>query len=132
MEDLDFLDIHKHWEEMENGYGQISHIWKNARSSSRIDYMWLSQNLILNIHSFKNKEYKHVTNSDHTLLQATIYGDDLIGCPKRANDYRKKPRTILDLKEMTKEKWIKYTQEVKREITRLKILSKIHKLEGEG
>src|SRR5438477_1990291 len=94
--------------------------------------MWLSQNLILNIHSFKNKEYKHVTNSDHTLFQATIYGDDLIGCPKRANNYRKKPRTILDLKEMTKEKWIEYSQEVEREITMLKILSKIYKLEGEG
>ena len=25
MEDLGFLDIHKHWKEMENGYGQISH-----------------------------------------------------------------------------------------------------------
>src|SRR5438876_775687 len=58
MEDLGFLDIHKYWEEMENGYRQISYTWKNARLLNRIDYMWLSQNLVLNIHSFKNKEYK--------------------------------------------------------------------------
>src|SRR5438477_12945423 len=116
---------------MENGYGQISHTWKNARLSNRIDYIWLSQNHALNIHFFKNKEYKHITNSDHTLLQVVIYGDYIIGCPKRANDYRKKPRTILDLKEMTQEKWIEYSQEVEREIVRLKLLSKIHKLKEE-
>src|SRR5438552_18734236 len=104
---------------------------ENAKSSSRIDYMWLSQNLALNIHSFKNKEYKHITNSDHTLLQAVIYSDDIIGCPKRANDYRKKPRTILDLKEMTQEKWIEYSQENEREMVRLKLLSKICKLKEE-
>src|SRR5438477_4079890 len=116
---------------MENGYGQISHTWKNARLSNRIDYIWLSQNLALNIHSFKNKEYKHITNNDHILLQAVIYGDDIIGCPKRANNYRKKSRTILDLKEMTQEKWIEYSQEVEREIVRLKLLSKIRKLKEE-
>ena len=68
---------------------------------------------------------------NHTLLQAVIYGDDIIECPKRANDYRKKPRTILDLKEMTQEKWIEYSQEVEREIVRLKVLNKIRKLEEE-
>jgi exonuclease III len=125
LEDLGFLDIHKHWEEISSPKVPISHTWKNTVSSSRIDYMWLSQDLAINIYSFKNKAFDHITNSDHTLLQVSIFNDEILGYPKRADTYKKKPRTIANLKEMTKEKWIEYSNEIEKEIDRLQILKTI-------
>ena len=127
LEDSGFLDIHKHWEEAIHNKKYPSHTWKNTKSSSRIDYIWLSQDLALNIYSFKNEEFDTITNSDHTLLQVAILSDEIIGGSKIANTYKKKPRTILDLKKMTDEKWKSYSEEIEKEIIRLGILKDIKK-----
>ena len=127
LEDLGFIDIHKCWEESTNPHKQISFTWSNKRASSRIDYIWLSHNIAKNIHTFKNQDFSHITNSDHTLLQVTIYSNEIIGSTKKAEKKRRKPRTIFDFKNMDKEKWAKYTQEMEKEFTKLQISNEIYK-----
>ena len=113
--------------------GQLSHTWKNNKASSRIDYMWINHELILNnIHLFSNKDFRHITNSDHTLLQVILYGEEIINIQKKATVNRRKPRTIYDLKGMDKEKWVKYTQEIERIFKENRIISKIQRIKEEN
>ena len=57
-----------------------------------------------NVHSFSNTGFEHITNSDHTLLQITLYRNGITNTPKKAVAKRRKPRIIFDLKNMDKEK----------------------------
>ena len=129
LEDLNFVDIHRYWEELTNLYKRISHTWSNKRASSRIDYIWLSQDLAANIHSFENKNFNHVTNSDHMLLIATIYNQDIIGVSRMAEVNRWKMRTIFDFKKMDQDKWREYSQIVEKEFMSQEIVNKIQKEE---
>ena len=103
-----------------------SHIWKNKNASSRIDYIWINQELAMNnLYSFNNTDFDHITNSDHTLLQLSLNRKGLANGPSEAAVKRRGPRTILDLKRMDSEKWIKYVQWTEIEFKRLKLLDKI-------
>ena len=125
LEDIGLIDIHKYWEEITSPYKQISHTWKNKRSSSRIDYIWISQNMANNVHSFENKSFEHVTNSDHTLLMTTIYSQDIINASRKAEVNRWKSRTIYDYKKMDQDKWIQYAQKIEKEMIKNKVADKI-------
>ena len=105
LEDLGFLDIQKSWEEIVPMPKQSSFTWKNKIASSRIDYIWISQNLASNnISSFKNIDFRHITNSDHTLLQVKLLKENLINSPKKASINKRGPRTIANYKEINHEK----------------------------
>jgi hypothetical protein len=92
----------------------------------------MSQDLAFNIHSFKNKDFHHITNSDHTLLQTKIYNESIINSSKKAELNRRKPRTIFDFQKMDQEHWIKYTQEVEKELNTLKVYEKIIEAQEEN
>jgi len=129
LEDLGFIDVQKNWEEILPTSNQLSFTWSNKNSSSRLDYIWLSSNLALdNIHSFKNKTYNHITNSDHTLLQIKLYKNGITNCPKQATTNRKGLRTIFNFKEMNKEKWKTYAQQIDQEFSKQKIINMIDEL----
>jgi exonuclease III len=127
LEDLDFLDVQKNWEEIIPISKQKSPTWQNHNSSSRIDYIWTSQELSLNnIHSFKNIDFKHISNSDHTLLQIKLLKNDLINSPKKAAINKRGSRVIVNLKEMNTKKWQEYSQKVEIEFNKLRIAERIH------
>jgi exonuclease III len=73
-----FTDLHQLWEP-EN----TSHTWRNKRSSSRIDYIWGSKEIALNLLSCKNDNIVEVTNSDHTLITFQIPRDTILRCPNK-------------------------------------------------
>jgi exonuclease III len=131
LEDLGFSDIQANWEDITTTTKQYSHTWKNKNSSSRIDYIWTTQDMALNnVHSFSNTGFEHITNSDHTLLQVTLYRNGITNTPKKAVAKRRKPRIIFDLKNMDKEKWSKYAQEIESEFKKIKIEEKIQRARG--
>jgi hypothetical protein len=132
LEDLDFVDIQKDWEEITSNFTKPSHTWKNKEASSRIDYIWITQDLITNsIYSFNNRDYEYITNSDHTLLQVSFYKKDIVNLPKEAAIRKRGSRTILDLKKMAKEDWLNYAQKIETEIVQHKLLDKIQKTKEE-
>ena len=112
LEDLGFSDVHKDWEEMTTKSMRPSHTWKNKNASSRIDYIWINQELAMNnkLYSFNNIDFNHITNSDHTLLQLSLYRKGIVNCSSEAAIKRKGLRTILDLKRIDNKKWLKYVQ----------------------
>src|SRR5438477_7691287 len=78
-----------------------------------------------NLYSFNNTDFDHITNSNHTLLQLLLYRKGLVKDPSKAAVKRRGPRTILDLKGMDSEKWLKYVQWTETEFKWLKLLNKI-------
>ena len=105
LEDLNLVDIQKNWETVTSTSKHQSFTWNNKRSQSHIDYIWVSEELAHNnIHSFKNTNFNHITNSDHTLLQITLYKKNITNCIKKAKSNRREKRTIFNLKDMDQEK----------------------------
>ena len=109
LEDRNFSDIQRKWEEANTTSKQTTFTWRNKNSSSHIDYIWTSQNLTLNnIYSFNNTEFNHITNSNHTLLQVKLIKNGLTNSAKQASINRRETKTISNLKAMDKEKWITF------------------------
>jgi len=60
LDDWNFTDVHKLWE-----IDKPSPTWSNSISHSRIDYIWVSEDIAANnIHSFSNENIDIITNSD--------------------------------------------------------------------
>ena len=76
MIDWGFTDLQQLWEP-EN----TSHTWKNKKSSSRIDYIWGSKEIALNLLNCRNDDIAEVTNSDHTLIIIQIPRNIILRCP---------------------------------------------------
>jgi endonuclease/exonuclease/phosphatase family metal-dependent hydrolase len=74
LDDWGFMDVHRHWER-----DNPSPTWKGFISHSRIDYIWISNDIALqHLHSFENTSIDIVTNSDHTLLKIQLYNKGLL------------------------------------------------------
>ena len=126
LEDLNLIDIQKSWEAITSTSKHQSFTWNNKRSQSHIDYIWISEELAYNnIHSFKNTNFNHITNSNHTLLQITLYKNNITNCTKKAKSNRRERRTIFNLKDMDQEKWSSYSKRVDDDLEKQKILSQI-------
>ena len=127
LEDLNIFDTQKNWELSTSISNQLSFTWSNQETSSRIDYIWISFNLIQNhIHSFSNIDFNHITNSDHTLLQIKLYLNNLINCTKNVTTKKRDTRTIFDFKSMDQEKWAIYAQEIDESLIKKKIMEQIN------
>ena len=128
LEDLEFTDVQKNWEETTSLSSKPSHTWKNRNVSSRIDYIWITHELATNnLFSFNNIAFNHITNSDHTLLQLLLYKKNITNCPSEARTKRRGPRSIFDFKKMDDEKWAEYAQWIEIRLKQLKLLDHIQK-----
>jgi len=126
LEDLNLIDVQKSWETIISTPKHQSFTWNNKRSKSRIDYIWISEELArTNIHSFKNINFDHITNSDHTLLQIILHKDNITNCPNKAKSNKRGKRTIFNLKDMNQEKWSSFSQRVDNDLEKQKILIQI-------
>jgi Exonuclease III len=59
-----YIDLQEAWEG-----DQTSSTWQNHNSSSRIDYIWATQDIALDFIEFQNKQIQEITASDHTILK---------------------------------------------------------------
>ena len=112
LEDWGFTDIHNLWE-ME----MPSPTWHSSRSHSRIDYIWVSDNIATNnIHSFSNKKIYNVTESDHTLLTIKLFRKNLADLTKQKTGKTKGSTVILDTSGTTNEQWQDFQDKIERQL----------------
>jgi exonuclease III len=112
LEDWGFTDIHNLWE-MEIP----SPTWYSSRSHSRIDYIWISDNIAINnVHSFSNQKINNVTESDHTLLTIKLFRKNFASSTKQKTSKAKGFLHILDTGGTTEEQWQDYQDKIEKQL----------------
>ena len=112
LEDWGFTDIHNLWETE-----SPSPTWYSSRSYSRIDYIWISDNIVINnVHFFSNQKITNVTESDHTLLKIKLFRKNLASSTKRKTGKTKGSTYILDTNSTTDEQWQDYQDKVEKQL----------------
>ena len=125
LDDWSFTDVHRLWE-----VDEPSPTWHNKATFSRIDYMWISNNLAMNnLYSFSNKKEKMVNKSDHTRLTLKLYKAGLINKKENSQIRCKGVTNIFDTKNTTEEQWAKYKNKIEKEISNSEILSMITEMQ---
>jgi exonuclease III len=108
MIDWGFTDLQQLWEP-EN----TSHTWKNIRSSSRIDYIWGSKEIALNLLNCRNDNIAEVTNSDHTLISIQIPRNTILRCSNNhIRNFKTKYEKVINTNKTTIAQWNKFSQKV--------------------
>ncbi|PKK57468.1 hypothetical protein RhiirC2_797970 [Rhizophagus irregularis] len=75
MEDLNLWDVHKETYDMDNTKEIITYF---GHFNSRIDYIWISENLFTKISKAKIINIRDIINTDHALLTFDFINEDLI------------------------------------------------------
>jgi len=119
LDDWGLIDIHHYWEP------SPFPIWRSNTSFSRIDYIWLSQDIASkHLLNFSNQNFDTITNSDHTLLTVSLESTNL---------FKKSPLTlsrgkstkILDISQCTEEQWTSYQVNTEHKFDRDKLDTQI-------
>jgi hypothetical protein len=125
MIDWGFTDLQQLWEP-EN----TSHTWENKRSSSRIDYIWGSKEIALNLLNCRNDNIAEVTNSDHTLITIQIPCDTILRCPnKYTRNFKIKYEKVINTNKTTTAQWNKFSQKVDQKLFTKHINDRILKID---
>jgi ribonuclease HI len=101
--DNSFLDIQEIWEEENTSY-----TWRNNTSSSRIDYIWSTREIVAETTRFQNKYDQSISESDHTILALTIQLKSIIHKEKESPDQlRSKSHKFktISLEETREDQW---------------------------
>ena len=129
--DNNFLDAQDIWEEEETTY-----TWKNSISSSRIDYIWTSRDILLESTKFQNKSSDQISESDHTILTLTVPLKTLIlrerEGPEQLRSKSHKIKTII-LEETQEEQWEKYREKIDKKLKEMGLRQQIvdiYKIQG--
>ena len=109
LEELNLVDTHK----MTNQKNVIDKTWKrNGIPKTRIDQIWISENLINNLIITEIKDNQIISNeTDHILLIMIIENINIFGTRSRAKEKRSNiKRKIYKLNEMTNQHWEYYRE----------------------
>jgi hypothetical protein len=112
--DKNFIDIQEIWEE-----DDTTHTWKNNKTSSRIDYIWLTRDIVAESTRFQNKFDRGISDSDHSVLALTIQLKTIIHRDRDSLDQMRskssKVKTI-SLEETSDEQWEEFRQKIESKL----------------
>jgi hypothetical protein len=110
MRKQDFTDIYRTMHPISQNY-----TWSNREAATRIDYIWVSEELALGLQRANIEETEGITESDHKIITAEIWIKHIIGRSSKAEIKRKGQSRTLYLYNQTKpENWENYAQELQR------------------
>jgi exonuclease III len=84
--------------------------WSSSRYSSRIDYIWASQQIIHYLNTFNILDSSTITESDHKILSSSWTFP--FGLQKKTRFKSRTKRKIFNYKSMSKEQWENFANSV--------------------
>jgi hypothetical protein len=114
------IDIQQTWEG-----DNITYTWANKQSASRIDYMWTTKKLAIDLQKFQNLSFKDITNSDHSLLCLTLPTDDIIFTTPILSRGKQTKKTIIEIDKTTPKQWDKFEERTTKKILESNLLEEI-------
>jgi endonuclease/exonuclease/phosphatase family metal-dependent hydrolase len=71
--------------------------WSNGESATRIDYIWISEELASGLQKAEIEEAEEITESDHKIIRAEIWIKHIIAKNNKAEIRRKRYSRTLYL-----------------------------------
>src|ERR1043165_9903852 len=100
--------------------------WKRNTSTSVLDYIWLSQNL-LQYFVYKKHQFPMLYRSDHVIMTLIIDSTKFFKRPSSASDRKHNVKKKVYLyKDMTKDSWTKFAEHLDSIISCDQVLGTIH------
>jgi exonuclease III len=104
--------------------------WSNKEAATRIDYIWVSEELASGLQRANIKETEGITESDHKIVTAEIWIKCMIGKNSKAEVKRKgQARTVYLYDQAKVEDWENYAQELQKRLEIKESLKNIQKKE---
>ena len=89
--------------------------WKNTRTQTRIDQVWISKELKLGLKESDIEDMEFCTDSDHNLIWAQIRLDPVLSFGKEYTTHHQNiERKIFLYKDTMKENWEDFTKELEK------------------
>jgi len=103
--------------------------WSNGEAATRIDYIWVSEELASGLQEAEIEEAEEITESDHKIIRAEIWIKHLTAKINKAEVKRKRQSRTLYLYDQAKEEnWESYAQELRKRLEYKKILKSIKRI----
>src|SRR6185295_12888050 len=100
--------------------------WSNGEAATRIDYIWISEELASGLQKAEIKEAEEITESDYKIIRAEIWIRHMMAKSSKAEIRRKRQSRTLYLYEQAKEEnWESYAQELQKQLESKEILKSI-------
>jgi len=91
--------------------------WSNKEAATRIDYIWVSEELALGLQKADIEETEEITESDHKIITVEIWIEHMLGKNSKAEIKKKGQSRTLYLYDQAKpEDWENYAQELQRRL----------------
>ena len=117
---LGLIDIQQTWEGENTTY-----TWTNKQSSSRIDYIWTTKELAISLRSFKNIQFKDISNSDHSFLQMSLPTENIILSTPEPLRGKQTKQKIINLDKTSEKQWDKFKERIEKKISKSDIQKEI-------
>jgi len=106
--------------------------WSNSETATRIDYIWISEELASGLQKADIEDIEEVTESDHKIVTAEIWIRHMIAESSKAKVKRKtQSRTIYLYDKAKEENWESYAQELQKRLEIKETLRNIRRGEQE-
>src|SRR6185436_9959982 len=87
--------------------------WSNGEAATRIDYIWISEELASGLQKAEIEEAEEITKSDHKIIRAEIWIKHMMTKNNKAEIRRKRQSRTLYLYDQAKEEdWENYALEL--------------------
>jgi hypothetical protein len=112
MRKQNFIDTYRNMHPTSQEY-----TWSNKEAATRIDYIWVSEELALGLQKANIEETEEITESDHKIITAEIWIKHMMGKNGKAEIKKKGQSRTLYLYDQAKpEDWENYAQELQKRL----------------